>query len=366
MNPLHQMQALGQSAWLDYIRRDFVLDGQLQQRIKNDGVSGLTSNPAIFEKAMGSGAEYAHALRALKMQGHDAMQIYETLAIEDIRAAADQLNAQYERTHAIDGYVSLEVSPHLANDTAGTITEGRRLWQRVDRANLMIKVPATAAGIVAIEALLREGINVNVTLLFSVDTYVAVANAYVRALQARQRAGLPIERLASVASFFISRIDALLDPQLPSELQGQTAIANAGHAYAQWERIFSSAHWRSLATLGAQPQRLLWASTSTKNPAYRDVMYVEALIGPHTVNTLPPATLEAFRDHGIATAQLHNAARDASATLQAVAGTGVSLERATDQLLRDGVQLFVHAFDQLLTAVDQAGSARATGGGTNA
>ena len=355
-NPLRELNDYGQSVWLDYIRRDLVTSGGLARLILEDGVTGLTSNPAIFEKAIGGGNEYAPAIRALKRQGCDAMALYEALAIEDIRGAADLLKPVFKAAEGRDGYVSLEVSPFLARDTAATVNEARRLWQAVARPNLMIKVPATPEGLPAIEALIAEDINVNVTLLFARQTYERVAERYLAGLEHRAAAGGEIGHVASVASFFVSRIDSAVDPLVPEPLRGKTAIANAKLAYAGYERIFSGPRWEALAAKGAQPQRLLWASTGTKNPAYRDVMYVEELIGSNTVNTLPPATLDAFRDHGRCRASLHESL-GASAALSAVAAAGVSLDAVTDKLLEDGVRLFAGAFGQLLEAVEAARAA---------
>ena len=323
MNPLLKLNEFGQSVWLDYIRRDFVLNGELAKLIREDGLAGLTSNPAIFEKAIGGGNEYAPAIRALKQRGLSAMALYETLAIEDIQAAADQFRPVFDAGKGHDGYVSLEVSPYLARDTAATVVEAKRLWREVSRPNLMIKVPATLEGLPAIELLISQDMNVNVTLLFS------------------------------QASFFISRIDAAMDPLLPEALRGKTAIANAMLAYDSYKRLFSGPRWENLAKKGARPQRLLWASTSTKNPAYRDVMYVEELVGSNTVNTLPPATLESFRDHGVPRASLEEDIGAARATLEAV-GKHASLDEVTDKLLDDGVKLFADAFDKLLKAVETA------------
>ncbi len=353
MNPLLQLNEYGQSVWLDYIRRDFVSGGALAKLIREDGLTGMTSNPAIFEKAIGGGNEYAPAIRALKDKELDAMRLYEALAIEDIRTAADLLRPVFEASEGRDGFVSLEVSPFLANDTAATVTEARRLWREVSRPNLMVKVPATQAGLPGIELLIAQDMNVNVTLLFARGMYEQVAVRYLAGLERRAAEGLDIDRIASVASFFVSRIDAAVDPALPPALQGKTAIANAKLAYASYKRIFSGTRWDNLAQKGARPQRLLWASTSTKNPAYRDVLYVEELIGSNTVNTLPPATLDAFRAHGVARASLEEDVAAAHATLEAVE-KHLKLEDITDKLLVDGVKLFADAFDKLLAAVEAA------------
>ena len=353
MNPLLKLNAFGQSVWLDYIRRDFVLNGELAKLIREDGLAGLTSNPAIFEKAIGGGNEYAPAIRALKERGLSAMALYETLAIEDIQAAADQFRPVFDLGKGHDGYVSLEVSPYLARDTAATVVEAKRLWREVSRPNLMIKVPATLEGLPAIELLISQDMNVNVTLLFSQAMYEKVAERYIAGLERRAAEGGDLGRISSVASFFISRIDAAVDPLLPEALRGKTAIANAMLAYDSYKRLFSGPRWENLAKKGARPQRLLWASTSTKNPAYRDVMYVEELVGSNTVNTLPPATLESFRDHGVPRASLEEDIGAARATLEAVA-KHASLDEVTDKLLDDGVKLFADAFDKLLKAVETA------------
>ena len=353
MNPLLKLNAFGQSVWLDYIRRDFVLNGELAKLIREDGLAGLTSNPAIFEKAIGGGNEYAPAIRALKQSGLSAMALYETLAIEDIQAAADQFRPVFDAGKGHDGYVSLEVSPYLARDTAATVAEAKRLWREVSRPNLMIKVPATLEGLPAIELLISQDMNVNVTLLFSQAMYEKVAERYIAGLERRAAEGGDLGRISSVASFFISRIDAAMDPLLPEALRGKTAIANAMLAYDSYKRLFSGPRWENLAEKGARPQRLLWASTSTKNPAYRDVLYVEELIGSNTVNTLPPATLESFRDHGVPRASLEEDIGAARATLEAVA-KHASLDEVTDRLLDDGVKLFADAFDKLLKAVETA------------
>jgi len=356
MNPLLKLNEFGQSVWLDYIRRDLVTGDGLARLIAEDGLAGLTSNPAIFEKAIGGGNEYAAAIRALKDHDLDAMGTYEALAIEDIRGAADTLRPVFDASEGRDGYVSLEVSPRLAHDTAGTVAEARRLWREVARPNLMIKVPATPAGLPAIELLISQDMNVNVTLLFARGMYEQVAGRYLAGLERRASEGGDLGRIASVASFFVSRIDAAVDPLLPAGLQGKTAIANAKLAYASYTRIFAGARWEALAEKGARPQRLLWASTSTKNPAYRDVLYVEELIGSNTVNTLPPATLDAFREHGQPRASLEEDLTTARSTLEAVE-QHVKLEEVTEKLLADGLKQFADAFDKLLATVEAAKNA---------
>lgn len=368
VSPLRGLQAFGQSVWLDYIRRSLITSGELQRLIDEDGLQGVTSNPAIFEKAIASSDDYTVAIGELARQGYsDPTAIFEALAVLDIQAAANVLRPVYQRTHFRDGYVSLEVSPCLAHDTAGTVTEARRVWAQVARPNLMIKVPATMAGIEAIRHLIGEGINVNATLLFSTGMYERVAEAYLSGLETCARRGRDLTRVASVASFFISRIDSAIDAVLtermetatPDEratlagLRGRVAIANARLAYDRYAEIYDSERWRMLERDGAQTQRLLWASTSTKNPAYRDVAYVEELIGPETVNTIPPATFSAFRDHGEPRQGLTENLPAAMETMLTLARMGISIERVTDRLLEEGVQLFADAFDSLLATIEQ-------------
>jgi transaldolase len=365
-NPLHALAGLGQSVWLDFIRRSWLEDGTVQRLIDEDDLRGMTSNPAIFEKAIANGREYDPQVAAIVARGVlDPSAIYEEVAVADIRRAADLLSSVYQRTHTQDGYVSLEVSPELAHDAAGTLAEARRLWREVDRPNLMVKVPGTRTCLPVIRTLLAEGINVNITLLFSRQAYSDVAEAYIAALEERRGKGLPVDRVASVASFFISRIDTLVDTQIdrraesasPAErvrlqaLRGKVAIANAKKAYSLFSGLFSSPRWERLAEAGAFPQRLLWASTSAKNPAYRDVMYVEELIGRDTVNTMPPETIDAFRDHGRTEATLGTGLTEARQQLEELAALGISLDAATDELLADGVAKFVEPFRKLLAAI---------------
>ena len=372
-NPLRALNTLGQSIWLDSISRHLLDSGELKQLIANDGLRGVTSNPAIFEHAIRGSTDYAATLEALGSGGdQDAKALYEQLAIQDVRDATDAMRPVYEATAKRDGYVSLEVSPYLAHKTEDTVLEARRLWAAVDRPNVMIKVPATANGIPAIRQLISEGINVNVTLLFSIDSYEAVADAYLSGLELFLRNGAERDRIASVASvasFFVSRIDALVDDQLRRRLEnsaidryqrrvlealrGTVAVANAKLAYQSYERLVSSQRWRYLADRGAQTQRLLWASTGTKDPAYSDVKYVAELIGPETVNTVPPATLAAFRDHGVAHPALAENVDEARHIMETLENIGISLREVTDRLLVDGVRLFADAFDRLLTAVEQ-------------
>jgi transaldolase/glucose-6-phosphate isomerase len=353
-SPLTALAALGQSVWLDYIKRDLILGGGLQ-RLVEEGVTGVTSNPSIFEKAIAGGGEYDDLLRPLAAQGLDPKAIYERLAVRDIGDAADVLRSVFEQTAGRDGYVSLEVSPHLAHDTEGTVAEARRLWGEVDRPNLMIKVPATPEGMPAIRRLIADGVNVNVTLLFALDAYEQAALAYIQGLEDRARVGVPLDSVAGVASFFVSRIDTEVDARLGGEsaaLAGKAAVASARLVYQRYLTLFSGPRWEALAAKGARTQRPLWGSTGTKNPAYSDVLYVDELIGPDTVNTLPPATLDAFRDHGRPRPSLTEGVDEVHATLVALQEAGVDLRAVADRLLAEGVKLFADAFDQLLAAVE--------------
>src|ERR1700730_16601715 len=367
-NPLQELHKYGQSVWLDYIRRSLITSGELKRLIQEDGLGGVTSNPAIFEKAITGSTDYADALLELqKRKDLDAVAIYEILAIKDIQDAADTLRPVYERTNKRDCYVSLEVSPFLAHDTEGTINDARRLWRAVQRPNLMVKVPATDEGIPAIQQLIGEGININVTLLFAQQMYEKVALAYIAGLKKYVSSGGDPSHVASVASFFISRIDSMIDTMLkamlkaasdPKEqallrsLMGKVAIANGKLTYQRYKELFSGPAWAELAKKNAETQRVLWASTSTKDPTYSDVLYIEELIGPDTVNTIPPATFDAFRDHGKPKASLEadiDAAQDTMDTLEAV---GISMKKVTDDLVAQAVKLFAEPFDKLLNAVD--------------
>lgn len=366
-NPLVDLGQQGQSVWYDNIGRSMITTGELNRLIDQDGLSGMTSNPAIFEKAISGSDDYRGVLRQLSIGGLQPLQIYESIAIEDIRWAADVMLQVYERTEGADGYVSLEVSPHLADDTQGTVEEALRLANEVGRQNVMIKVPGTAAGVPAVEQLIAQGININVTLLFSQENYLDVARAYIAGLEQLRDSGGDVSRVGSVASFFVSRIDAAIDGQidemLPNidsaerrvamrALKGRVAIANAKLAYASFKQLLSEDSWQSLSAAGARPQRLLWASTSVKNPAYRDVLYVEELIGPQTVNTMPEATYLAFRDHGIAKAALEERVDEATDVMAALATSGISISEVTDRLQADAVRLFVEPFDKLLAAIE--------------
>src|SRR5437762_463966 len=370
VNHVKELQKFGQSVWLDYIRRSLITRGELQRLIDEDGLRGITSNPSIFEKAISGSTDYADLLNSLKSRTDlDAKARYEILAIRDIQDAADILRPVYESTKRRDGYVSLEVSPYLARDTQGTIQEAQALWKSVARENVMIKVPGTPEGIPAFQQLISEGTNINVTLLFSQKVYEEVAEAYIAGLEQLAAEGGDISRMASVASFFISRIDNSVDAQLAAKLKttndereqakvrsllGKVAIANGKLTYQRYLKIFGTDRWKKLAAKGAQTQRVLWASTSTKNPSYNDVMYIEELIGPDTVNTVPPATLDAFRDHGSARLTLTEGLDAAAQTMKTLAEVGISIDEVTDQLTDDGVRLFADAFDKLLEAVENS------------
>ena len=366
-NPLKELLNYGQSMWLDYIRRDLFTTGKLTQLITDDGLRGMTSNPSIFEKAIGESSLYDDMLASLATQKDlDTTAKFEQIAIRDIQDAADVLRPVYEETNFRDGYVSLEVSPYLARKTQETIDEARRLWKAVDRENVMIKVPGTAEGLPAIRQLIGEGININITLLFAQEVYEKVAEAYIGGLEDLAARGGNLKKMASVASFFISRIDTLIDSQLGDKLKttndanqqallkgllGKVAIANGKLTYQRYQKIFSGSRWQALAAKGAQTQRVLWASTSTKNPAYRDVIYVEELVGPDTVNTMPPATIDAFRDHGVVRNSLTEDVPGAAKVMDDLGRAGISIKAVTDKLTDDGVKLFADAFDKLLAAV---------------
>ncbi|PID60143.1 MAG: transaldolase [Gammaproteobacteria bacterium] len=358
-NPLAQTYQLGQSLWLDYIRKS-ILDGELQALIEKDSIMGLTSNPAIFEQAITRSDDYdAHMGEILAARPDiDNLELFNELAIADIQAAADAFADTYKTTDGLDGMVSLEVSPELADDADGTVASAVDLHERVSRPNLMIKVPGTKAGIDAFETLTAMGINVNVTLLFSVTRYREIAEAYIRGLAQRHADAQPIDRIASVASFFVSRVDSAVDEALESAggeraraLLGRIAIANARVAYGHFVKLFGSEQFERLAAAGARPQRLLWASTGTKNANYSDVLYVEELIGPDTVNTLPPATMDAFRDHGVAERRLTQGLEQAHADISALSELGISLASITDKLEADGVASFKEAFARLLESL---------------
>ena len=369
-NPLQALLGYGQSMWLDYIRRDLITSGTLKAMIDDDGLRGMTSNPAIFEKAIAESSLYDDILKTLASRADlDTTARYEQIAIRDIQGAADVLRPVYESSKFRDGYVSLEVSPLLALKTQETIDEARRLWKAVNRPNVMIKIPGTAEGLPAIRQAIGEGINVNVTLLFAQEVYEKVAEAHIAGLEDLAKRGGNLNKIGGVASFFISRIDSLVDsiigdklktasdPQqqaLLKSLLGKVAIANGKLTYQRYQRIFSGPRWDALAAQGAQTQRVLWASTSTKNPAYRDVMYVEELIGPDTVNTMPPATIDAFRDHGKLRNSLTEDVGGAQTVMDNLAKAGISIKEVTTKLTDDGVKLFADAFHKLLAAVEKS------------
>ncbi|MFO1351194.1 MAG: transaldolase [Gammaproteobacteria bacterium] len=363
VNPLRQLNAAGQSVWYDNIHRA-MLAGELEHMLRDDGLRGITSNPTIFEKAITSGHAYDASLhRALHADPDGTSRaLFFTLAVEDIGAAADQLLPVYRASDGVDGYVSLEVSPDLAHDTAATVREARELHRRLARPNVMIKVPATRAGLPAIEALTAAGINVNVTLLFGLERYREVAERFIHGLEQRHARGETVERIASVASFFVSRVDSALDPILAErrpELQGKIAIANAKLAYRAYQDIFNTPRFAALRALGARPQRLLWASTSAKNPAYPELLYVEGLIGPDTVNTLPPATYLTFRERGVVAPTLTANVAEAQAELAALAAAGIDLGAITERLEAEGVAAFSTSFDHLLNAIGAKAAALA-------
>lgn len=357
-NPLCQLHDFGQSVWYDNIHRDMLQSGELARLVKEDGLRGVTSNPTIFEKAIGGSAEYDGALSEAVAEHPewDDQTLFNHLAVQDIQAAADVLHPVYDASEAHDGYVSIEVSPELANDTQGTIEEARQLHAWVDRPNVMIKVPATLEGLPAIRTLIADGISINVTLLFSVARYRAVAEAYIDGLRDRVAKGLPVNGIASVASFFVSRVDSKVDAQLDGRaeadaLAGQIAVANARVAYEVYEKIFNGPDFAELKAAGAQAQRLLWASTGTKNPAYSDVLYVEELIGDNTVTTLPPATYDAYRDHGEPAPRLREGVADAHDRLRQLADAGIDLAAVTEALEHEGVDAFVQSYRSLLNTL---------------
>jgi transaldolase/glucose-6-phosphate isomerase len=373
-NPLKELLNFGQSVWLDYIRRDLLTSGELKRLIDEDGLRGMTSNPTIFDKAIAGGKLYDDLLNSLRPRTDlDAKGRFEVLAIRDIQDAADMFRPVYESTKRRDGYVSIEVSPYLARDMKGSLEEARRLWKSVGRENVMVKIPGTAEGLPAIQQAISEGININITLLFAQDVYVKVAEAYIAGLEQFAKNGGDVSRMASVASFFISRIDSAVDAIIETRLkaskdareqeqlksiQGKVAIANGKQTYEKYQTIFSTPRWKALAAKGAQTQRVLWASTSTKNPAYRDVLYVEELIGPDTVDTIPPATLDAFRDHGKTRQSLTEDLPSAHKTMETAAKLGISMKEVTDKLTDDGVRLFSEAFDKLLAAVEKSSKSK--------
>ncbi|MBS0478679.1 MAG: transaldolase [Proteobacteria bacterium] len=361
MGRLNDLEKMGQAVWLDFIDRKLLAEGGLKKLVEEDGVTGVTSNPAIFEKAMGHGDAYDAELADFDRNHHDAspMARYEYLAIRDIRDAADTLRPVYDRLDGRDGYVSMEVSPYLAQDTDGTAAEAERLWREVDRPNLMIKIPGTPQGVPAIAASIDKGVNINVTLLFGIEAYKAVAMAYVEGLEKRASRGDPIDKVASVASFFVSRIDTKIDDAIDAgtggdeakALKGKVAIANAKMAYQWYLDFVKSDRWQALAAKGAMPQRLLWASTGTKNPDYSDVLYLDTLIGKDTVNTVPPKTMDAFRDHGTVAETLTHDVDGSRRVLAEAERLGLDLRGVTDELVEEGVHAFAKSFDTLLASI---------------
>ncbi len=371
-NPLLQLRGCGQSVWLDYLSRHLLDSGELRRLIDADGLRGVTSNPAIFDKAISGSLDYDDDIGKLSRQGQGIQEIYETLTVSDVQRAADLFLPVFRGLDGADGFVSLEVNPHLAHDTPGTIAEARRLWAKLDRPNVFIKVPATLEGLPAIRRLISEGINVNVTLLFGLPRYREVAEAYLSGLEERAARGQHL-RVVSVASFFLSRIDTLVDQTLKglagaaASLQGEVAIASAKVAYAIYRQVFGSPRFKALQDQGARPQRLLWASTSTKNPAYGDVKYVEPLIGPETINTMPLETINAYRDHGQPASRLGEGADQAAAILQRLSELGLDLDQVTRQLEDEGVEKFNQPYDNLMCSLEgkrrQAPEASAPPGG---
>jgi transaldolase len=364
-NPLLKLTALGQSIWLDFLRRGMITSGELQRLIDEDGLRGITSNPAIFEKAIAGSDNYDEDIRAFAGAGTSVEEIYRRLTVEDIQNTCDLFLPLFDSTKGGDGYVSLEVSPHLAHDTEGTVEEARSLWAAVGRPNVMIKVPGTQAGLPAIHRLIADGINVNVTLLFGLERYRAVADVYIAGLEERLSNGQPVDGIASVASFFLSRIDTMVDPVLEEaarqggsdadlvrQLRGRAAVASAKIAYQIYREIFGSDRFRALEARGARAQRLLWASTSTKNPEYSDVMYVEPLIGPNTVNTMPMETLEAYRDHGDPASRLEEGVQEAEQVLADLDRVGIDLADVTQRLEDEGVQKFITPYDSLMNTIE--------------
>ena len=363
-NPLQTLHAAGQSIWLDYIDRTMLHNGELARRLRDDSLTGMTSNPTIFEKALAQGTAYDAQLKDAAGD-RTAWEMFELVETDDVRTACDIFRPVYDAAKGRDGFVSIEVSPGSAHDSAATIAEARRLWKTVARPNVMIKVPGTAEGAVAVRALIADGINVNITLLFSIDAHRRVIDAYLAGLEDRVKAGGAIANVASVASFFVSRVDTEVDKRLDAlvqggkmdaaragALRGKAAIANAKLAYRLFRECFSGARWQALAAKGAQLQRPLWASTSTKNPAYRDVLYVEQLIGPDTVNTMPPATLEAFRDHGVTTKTVDTGLDAAERVIADLSAAGIPLKSVTDQLLTEGLASFQKSFDTLIAGLE--------------
>lgn len=366
--PLHQLLAEGQSVWYDNIARGLLNDGSIKKLITDFGVRGITSNPAIFEKALSAGTDYDDQIKELIQQGKSAEEIFNAAAIQDIGAAADIFRTVYDESDGVDGYISIEVSPNLAHNTAGTLTDAHNYYKLLNRPNIMIKVPATEAGLPAVTELIGAGINVNVTLIFAIEAYEQVAEAYIAGLEKLAASGTkPLSKVASVASFFVSRVDSLVDKLLDEKiaaasdpatkdklenLKGKAGIANSKLAYKKSLEIYSGPRWEALAAQGARPQRLLWASTGTKNPKYSDVLYVENLIGPDTVNTMPPQTVIAFGDHGTVSRTIDQNVEEAEQVFADLESVGISMKAVTDQLLTEGVKLFVDPYDKMIANVE--------------
>jgi len=365
MNPLKRLRDFGQSVWLDFIDREFLRSDQLERHIRDDGIAGMTSNPTIFEKALAEGTAYDDQIRAAAGL-LTAQELFEAIATTDVREACDIFRPTYDRTAGADGYVSIEVSPSAANDAAATVVEAHRLWRAIDRPNVMIKVPGTVEGAKAVRRLIADDVNVNITLLFAIEAHARVIGAYMAGLEERVSSARPISERASVASFFVSRVDTEVDKRLDDlipklsaadrgramALRGKTAIANAKLAYRLFHREFSTPRWAALRERGGRVQRPLWASTSTKNAAYRDVMYVEELIGAHTVNTMPPATVEAFRDHGVVARTVDVGVEEAERTIADLERLGVSMRQVTDKLLIDGLASFQKSYDAVIAGLE--------------
>lgn len=378
-NPLLKLPELGQSIWLDYLRRDMLESGELRDLIEKDALRGMTSNPKIFWKAIDGSDDYTAAIRALSQEGRNKEEIYRILTVEDVQGAADTFRPVYDRLNGDDGFVSLEVNPHLARDVEGTIREARELWRALDRPNVFVKVPATREGLKCIRQLISDGVNINVTLLFGLDRYREVADAFLSGLEDRLQNGKSIGSIRSVASFFLSRIDVKVDPQLEelagqegergklaSRLHGEVAIASAKIAYQIYKEIFKSDRFRKLAEWGARPQKVLWASTSTKNPSYSDIKYVEALIGPETVNTVPQETLNAYRDHGNPSKRLEDDVKKAESVLDHLRQLEIDLDQVTDELVEEGIEKFNKPYDKTMESlekrIDEARSEPIVGG----
>ena len=364
INPLKLLESFGQSVWLDYISRDLIASGELRKLINDDGLKGITSNPSIFEQAIAKSSDYDFDIKKLAIQGKSPDEIYESISQHDILRAADELKQVYEKSEGRDGYVSLEVNPHLAHDTNGTIEEARRLWTALNRQNVFIKVPATKEGLPAIQQLITDGINVNVTLLFGLPRYREVIDAYIAGIEARIEQGKPVKNISSVASFFISRIDTIIDPQdldymamggeqvhFATNIRGQVAISSAKIAYNIYREIFESRGFAQLVEQGARPQRLLWASTGTKNPEYSNIKYIESLIAPNTINTMPPDTMDAYRDHGHPSYRLIDHFMKACWIMSELTELGIDIDQVTQKLEDEGVEKFIVSFDKLLATI---------------